>query len=1013
MRATLLTLTGIFTLFGALMADAAETLALAEFERRVETNGALMATFSLEGTVCAVGPKWIVLRDESGAVALELPGDESEWVPGDRLRISGDQCIAVRGKHALRVGTAPLIDNDGHHSEWERTGSIRLDRGNHAFRLEYFNGLAECMLDLEIEGPDLPRQKVTGSFFQHLSEDGQRLEPGLSYSAFEGRKWTVLPDFSKLRPIKEGIVDGPSCEWLTRPEHAGLLFTGMIRLEREGDYRFFLRSDDGSRLWLGRPRVKTELLAEAGDPDPTRWEGGSEGIGRWVKMEGSVTFAAWNEGLMMLELQGRGGTTDVVADVGPQAKPESWLHRRIELTGLARADGILVVDASNLHQVEPEESGNGGVVEIDQIRRLKPEEAARAKEVTIRGVVTMAAPEFLVIQDVTGGVYVRYASTDSVGHPQVGEVWELHGVTDPGDFSPVVRGEDARYQGRAPIPRVVRPSWDQIVSGSLDAEMVEIEGAIVSVDDLKMVLLTRDGDLTLNFSHLYPPPFDEIPADEVKALVGSVVRVRGVFTATWSWDTGQVIAGNIYLGNSEMSVEAPASEDPFTAPRVDAADLLLFTSHTSRFRRIRVPGTVLYVQGPEVFLDDAAATFKAVSDPAVELSPGDRVEVAGYPRLGGPSPVLMDARFRMVSKRSLPRPKEISPSDLPDDKLDASRVELVATVLSDSPREQGRVLELRCGEQRFIARIPESRNASDSLEPESTVKVVGVYVAALSQRTDPFELLVADPGDLTVLSRGPWWTTRHTVILLSTLLALLLSALAWVRGLRRTVAHRTHQLAEEIEGRQIIEHHREMERERTRVARDLHDELGSKLTEAGILTALIKRPDVPESKKSGYLEQLDDVCHGLVTGLDEIVWAVNPAYDSVNDLAGYFSMFAQRFLELAGIRCRLHIEDSVRGYPLEAARRHELFLAFKESLTNVVRHSGASEVSLRIGVRSGDLEVIVADNGCGFEEGLERPGSDGLNGMSARMESIGGHCQIIHGKGTTVRFLLKLNPESE
>src|SRR5438132_9581192 len=141
-----------------------------------------------------------------------------------------------------------------------------------------------------------------------------------------------------------------------------------------------------------------------------------------------------------------------------------------------------------------------------------------------------------------------------------------------------------------------------------------------------------------------------------------------------------------------------------------------------------------------------------------------------------------------------------------------------------------------------------------------------------------------------------------------------------------------------------------MEQERTRVAQDLHDELGAGLTEVGILGSLAKNPSVPAAERERYLDRLTEAARSLVTGLDEIVWAVNPHYDSVASLASYYSLFAQRFLNLAGIACRLHIAEAFPDYPLDSRIRHGTFLAFKEALNNIVRHSGATEVELKIEV---------------------------------------------------------------
>ncbi|RYD46041.1 MAG: hypothetical protein EOP85_08200 [Verrucomicrobiaceae bacterium] len=128
------------------------------------------------------------------------------------------------------------------------------------------------------------------------------------------------------------------------------------------------------------------------------------------------------------------------------------------------------------------------------------------------------------------------------------------------------------------------------------------------------------------------------------------------------------------------------------------------------------------------------------------------------------------------------------------------------------------------------------------------------------------------------------------------------------------------------------------------------------------------------------------------------------------DLAGYFSLIAQRFLKLAGIECRLKIDDAITAHHLDSRTRHGIFLAFKEALNNIVRHSGATEVHLTIEVMEGCLVISLADNGCGIGENSGLPGSDGLRNMDERIRSLGGTCAIETqpGAGTTVRFRINL-----
>jgi signal transduction histidine kinase len=203
-----------------------------------------------------------------------------------------------------------------------------------------------------------------------------------------------------------------------------------------------------------------------------------------------------------------------------------------------------------------------------------------------------------------------------------------------------------------------------------------------------------------------------------------------------------------------------------------------------------------------------------------------------------------------------------------------------------------------------------------------------------------------------------------------------------------------------------------MEEERSRVAQDLHDELGAGLTEVSILGSLAKNPAVSPEKKDLYLDQLTNAARALITELDEIVWAVNPHYDSVGSLASYYSLFGQRFLNLAGIPCRLHIAEQFPDHPLDSKVRHGIFLAFKEALNNIVRHSGATEVELKIEVARERLVIVVSDNGCGLLSMTSAPGHDGLASMQQRLRKLGGSCSIRSepGCGTTVEFQLPLLP---
>ncbi len=281
--------------------------------------------------------------------------------------------------------------------------------------------------------------------------------------------------------------------------------------------------------------------------------------------------------------------------------------------------------------------------------------------------------------------------------------------------------------------------------------------------------------------------------------------------------------------------------------------------------------------------------------------------------------------------------------------------------------------------------------------------------------TDPFSLLLIDgDGAIRVLARPSWWTAQHAMMVAALLACGLGMAFIWITLLRQKVESRTAQLRKEIQERQRVEQDQAIEQERTRVAQDLHDELGAGLTTVGLLGELIKNPATPHEKQAGYLEQITHSAYSLVTALDEIVWAVNPQHDSIASTANYYAYFAQPFLNVAGIACRLEIVDSVSEHPLDPRLRHGVFLAFKEALNNVVRHSGATEVTIKIMTANNQLIIMVTDNGQGMNPTENQSGTDhaGMAGMRDRLTHLGGSCLITSqaGLGTTVEFRIPLPP---
>jgi signal transduction histidine kinase/ligand-binding sensor domain-containing protein len=198
-----------------------------------------------------------------------------------------------------------------------------------------------------------------------------------------------------------------------------------------------------------------------------------------------------------------------------------------------------------------------------------------------------------------------------------------------------------------------------------------------------------------------------------------------------------------------------------------------------------------------------------------------------------------------------------------------------------------------------------------------------------------------------------------------------------------------------------LEHAREAER--TRIARDLHDDLGASLTEISMLAGMAAEESTAAAR--GCLEEIAAKTQAAVGTLDEIVWAVNPRHDTLASLADYVAAFAGEFLAAAGLALRLDVARPLPALPLAADRRHSLFLALREALNNVVKHAHATEVRLRLQTEGGRIVVEIEDDGCGFARAAAG-GGEGLGNLQARLAEAGGTCQIesTPGRGTSVRL---------
>ncbi|HNQ72537.1 MAG TPA: two-component regulator propeller domain-containing protein [Verrucomicrobiota bacterium] len=210
-----------------------------------------------------------------------------------------------------------------------------------------------------------------------------------------------------------------------------------------------------------------------------------------------------------------------------------------------------------------------------------------------------------------------------------------------------------------------------------------------------------------------------------------------------------------------------------------------------------------------------------------------------------------------------------------------------------------------------------------------------------------------------------------------------------------------------------LEHLNALERERSRIAQDIHDDLGANLTRIVWLGELSATDKASPERIEAHARRITECARQTIRALDEIVWAVNPRNDSLQSLAQYLTHYAHECFAPTTVRCRLEMPSNLPAVPLPSETRHNLFLAVKEALHNVLKHAAASQVRICVSVAGGRLHLLVEDNGRGFSTPVEatRRVGQGLSNLRRRIESIGGvfACRTAPGHGTTISFTVRLN----
>ena len=590
-----------------------------------------------------------------------------------------------------------------------------------------------------------------------------------------------------------------------------------------------------------------------------------------------------------------------------------------------------------------------------------------------------------------------------------------------GGFAPNVDPKIVRRLGQAPLPRPKKFAFGSMLSGRHDCDYVEITGVVQRAwlpSDPRIRTLFMDVAVE---EGVVRAAFWDFGTQDFERFIDARVTLRGNVGSLFG-PTEQLRGVSLFVGHTGDIVVLEPPPDPGTLVTRPTRSIYNYSSTGEVNRRVRIHGVVTsYIPGHPVDITDftTTATFRYVrnvlyvddgtggvrieTEQPQRVEPGTIVDVAGFPAVTPGKPILTNAVFRVAGMAPQPAAVAVNDANVLSADNDATLVRLQAHFLSVLRTPSERTLVLRIGESVFPATL-ETEPAAESLEQlraGTIVEVTGVYAYQWGP-SPSFRLFLRSSGDVKVIEAAPWWTLRHTGVMIAILALGACGAAFFVRA----------------EARRRRQQYQAVLTERSRVARELHDTLEQGL--AGIALQL-------EAVGGSLAASPDQARQSLDVARLMLQYSQEEARRSVmdlraqalesRDLVGALTDLVEQTARSTGVVARVTVEGSPRR--LDAFDEHHLLRIGLEALTNALKHSGALRVDILLRFDPDCVELTVRDDGCGLtgEPDDRRAGHFGLLGIRERVDKLGGVLRLsgAPGAGTvlSVRVPARRTPSDQ
>lgn len=680
-----------------------------------------------------------------------------------------------------------------------------------------------------------------------------------------------------------------------------------------------------------------------------------------------------------------------------------------------------------------------------EIRALPPGEAEKGSPVELQGVVTWRSGRrnhAIIVHDGETAVWVTLLGMNAkwekgqAPEPPVcepGTMVRVHGKTSPGGYAPVVIAEDLEKLGEAPLPEPLKLPVEDLLSGSLDAQRVEVEGVVQEVTPMDDA--GRASVMMVVAGHACRVDVERGSELERERLIDARVRVRGAFTPLFNLRSQMTGLKLSSMGHDDFQMLIAPPADPFKAPQVALGNLRKFSPDSKPYHRVVTGGVVTFSIPKQFFFLQDGVTGVRVSSMDAELAVGDVVSVAAFVDTTRTLAALNGAVVQKTGHAEVPAPEVIAATGILQPRFrDSSRrvaladydgrlVSLVSTIKRVEPLDDhgGLGVVAESDGQAFLTVLPSEGAAVPSalrekLVPGAEVRFTGLCDLTFAEETPKlnliditgFRLWLRSPQDIAVLHSPPWWTAARLQAVLLTVGLVLALAIASNIALRRLLRRRTRRLEE------VMRLHRDSElefhaarEERHRLAADMHDGLQQLLVSAAyrMEAAAARMGEGPTAAK----DQLTAAHHALAraqSGLRECLWGLKQVDDAVEDDFAALLRHAASSVE-HWPQDLVTVEIAGEPFSLSRQAMGSLLLLMQEAVGNACKHGKATAVEVMLHYFPERFEMAIRDNGRGFnpeEVPGTREGHLGLESMRLRMKWLGGRLKVTShpGKGALV-----------